>query len=90
MQIRFRIRNLDLTTSLHVSRGLHVNAAQTAINTVIQYEFCTVAWGVIFLVIMWAGSMIRGFKHAEYAAILSAGTMFICYLLVVIGKFNPW
>ncbi|KAJ9119931.1 hypothetical protein QFC24_005414 [Naganishia onofrii] len=65
--------------------GLHVNAAQTAINTVIQYEFCTVAWGVIFLVVMWAGSMIRGFKGTEIAAILSAGTMFICYLLVVIG-----
>ncbi|KAJ9098964.1 hypothetical protein QFC19_006188 [Naganishia cerealis] len=65
--------------------GLHVNAAQTAINTVIQYEFCTVAWGVIFLLIMWAGSLIRGFKYTEIAAVLSAGTMFICYLLVVVG-----
>ncbi|GHJ84576.1 hypothetical protein NliqN6_0978 [Naganishia liquefaciens] len=65
--------------------GLHVNAASTAINTVIQYEFCTVWWGVIFLVIMWAGSLIRGFKYTEVAAIVSAGTMFICYLLVVIG-----
>ncbi|KAJ9104620.1 hypothetical protein QFC21_002118 [Naganishia friedmannii] len=74
-----------LYTSHVLWRGLHVNAAQTAINTVIQYEFCTVAWGVIFLVVMWAGSMIRGFKGTEIAAILSAGTMFICYLLVVIG-----
>ncbi|KAJ9107959.1 hypothetical protein QFC20_003644 [Naganishia adeliensis] len=65
--------------------GLHVNAAQTSINTVIQYEFCTVAWGVIILVIMWAGSLVRGFKYTEVAAVISAGTMFICYLLVVIG-----
>lgn len=54
------------------SRGLHVNAASTAINTVIQYEFCTVWWGVIFLVIMWAGSLIRGFKYTGMSCVCMA------------------
>lgn len=64
--------------------GLHINAGTTAINT-LGYTVCSVVWGVVLTVVMFAISLLRGFKYAEVAAIISAGTMFTCFLVVVIG-----
>ena len=64
--------------------GLHLNAGTTAINT-LGYTICSAVWGVILLVIMYIGSLVRGFSHAEAAAVVSAGTMLLCFFLVVIG-----
>lgn len=35
--------------------------------------------------VMWAGSLIRDLRHTTILGIVSAGTMFVCFLLVVIG-----
>jgi hypothetical protein len=64
--------------------GLHLNAGTTVINT-LHYTFCSTIWGVILLIIMFAGSLFRDFRHATLLGIVSAGTMFIAYLIVVIG-----
>lgn len=64
--------------------GLHLNAGTTVINT-LRYTFCSTIWGVILLIIMFAGSLFRDFRHATLLGIVSAGTMFIAYLIVVIG-----
>jgi hypothetical protein len=64
--------------------GLHCNAGATAINT-LNYTFCSAIWGFILLVIMWAGSLFRDFRHATLMGLVSAGTMFVSYLIVVIG-----
>lgn len=64
--------------------GLHTNAATTAINT-LGYTICSVWWGFIVSAVMFAGSLFRDFHHAEAAALVSAGTMFFCFLTVVIG-----
>jgi TRAP-type C4-dicarboxylate transport system permease large subunit len=64
--------------------GLHVNAGTVAINT-LGYTFCSALWGLILLVIMYLGSLVRGFSHAEAAAVVSAGTMLLCFFFVVIG-----
>jgi hypothetical protein len=65
--------------------GLHVNAGTVAINT-LGYTFCSALWGLIIGVIMYAGSLVRGFSKAEFAAAISAGTMLLCFFFVVIGK----
>ncbi|KAG7575423.1 hypothetical protein FFLO_00242 [Filobasidium floriforme] len=64
--------------------GLHVNAGTVAINT-LGYTFCSALWGLIIGVIMYAGSLVRGFSKAEFAAAISAGTMLLCFFFVVIG-----
>ena len=64
--------------------GLHLNAGTTAINT-LGYTICSAVLGVILLIIMYIGSLVRGFSHAEAAAVVSAGTMLLCFFFVVIG-----
>lgn len=65
--------------------GLHVNAGSVAINT-LGYTFCSALWGLIICVLMYAGSLVRGFSKAEFAAAISAGTMLLCFFFVVIGQ----
>ncbi len=65
--------------------GLHVNAGSTAINTLNHRGICTAYWGVILLFIMFLGSLVRNFRFATQAGIVSAGTMFVCVLIVIIG-----
>ncbi|KAL7411848.1 transmembrane amino acid transporter protein-domain-containing protein [Mrakia frigida] len=64
--------------------GLHCNAGTTAINTM-GYKLCSAGMGAILGVIMFLGSLIRDFRHTTPFGIFSAGTMFICFLIVVIG-----
>jgi hypothetical protein len=45
-----------------------------------------VYWGLTAFGIMYAGSLVRGFRKAGPAAALSAGTMFACFILVIVGE----
>ncbi|CDZ97743.1 Amino acid transporter, transmembrane [Phaffia rhodozyma] len=64
--------------------GLHCNAGATAINT-LRPTICTSLWAFILTIFMWAGSLIRDLRHTTILGIVSAGTMFVCFLVVVIG-----
>ena len=64
--------------------AVHVNGAQTAIST-LGKSFCSVLWGLVAFGIMYSGSLVLGFQKAGPAAALSAGTMFACFVLVIVG-----
>ena len=84
IRVPFIHRFIGLALNNIFIMGLHVNAGSVAINT-LGYTFCSALWGLIICVIMYAGSLVRGFSKAEFAAAISAGTMLLCFFFVVIG-----
>lgn len=68
--------------------GLHSIAGATAIQTIRNTAADvpnTLAWAVIITALMFAGSLIREFKHLVALGLIASSTMFVCFLIVVIG-----
>jgi len=68
--------------------AVHINGAQTAISS-LGRSFCSVLWGLTAFAVMYSGSLVRGFRRAGPAALLSAGTMFAGFIVVIVGELAP-